>query len=232
MSLCAFYFILLSLRRLKPRAFERGEGCLKVKQKNKILHLGNVLRRSCRQSRKIQTFPVLLQGIIFWSFWSSVSYLFVFPTMLSTKFQLTKFKFIVQFIRFLPNASNNLSSPLLCRESRCELQILANDKLAQCSTVSQSVLHFPSMFYSFLQCSTIIGIVLRFLDFPKIFYNSLHYSLISHNVLQFYYILQLPQYSTIPYSVLQFPTTFYNSLKCSIIFYWQMINLSKFCKVK
>ena len=115
MSLCAFYFILLSLRRLKPRAFERGEGCLKVKQKNKILHLGNVLRRSCRQSRK--------------------------------KFQLTKFKFkfIVQFIRFLPNASNNLSSPLLCRESRCELQILANDKLAQCSTVSQSVLHFPIM---------------------------------------------------------------------------------------
>ena len=72
---------------------------------------------------------------------------FVFPTMLSTKFQLTKlkFKFIVQFIRFLPNASNNLSSPLLCRESRCELQILANDKLAQCSTVSQSVLHFPIM---------------------------------------------------------------------------------------
>ena len=34
MSLCAFYFILLSLRRLKPRAFERGEACLKVKQQN------------------------------------------------------------------------------------------------------------------------------------------------------------------------------------------------------
>ena len=79
----------------------------------------------------------------------------------------------------------------------------------QCSTFPFKVLHFPTMFYISLQCSTIIGIVSDFLDLPKIFYNSLHYSLISHNVLQFYYILQLPQYSTIPYSVLQFPTTFY-----------------------
>ena len=42
-----------------------------------------------------------------------------------------KFKCIVQFIRILPNASDNLSSPPLCRESSCGLQILANDKLAQ-----------------------------------------------------------------------------------------------------
>ena len=146
------------------------------------------------------------------------------------RFQPTKFKFkfIVQFIRFLPNASNNLSSPLLCRESRCELQILANDKLAQCSTVSQSVLHFPSMFYSFLQCSTIIGIFLRFLDFPKIFYNSLHYSLISYNVLQFYCILQLlPIFN----NSLQFPAISYNVLQFSKMFNNRLLANDKLVKV-